>query len=62
MQERTLKWTRRLVMMPVHLHFADKYNDCMDKMLAIEERKMECEFQLRRIQAQATVDTEAERN
>ena len=48
-------------MMPVHLHFADKYNDCMDKMLAIEERKMECEYQLRGIQAQASVDTEAER-
>ena len=51
----TLKQTRGLVMMPRHLHFADKYNGCMDKMLAVEERKMECEFQLRGIQVQATV-------
>ena len=28
-QERTLKRARRPVMMPVHLHLADKYNQCM---------------------------------
>ena len=59
MAERTLKRTRRVVMMPDHYRFSDKYNEIMDTMLLVEDRKLECEFQLRELRANATVDLAA---
>ena len=47
---------RRSVMMAEHLPFAKKYNKRMDGLLVVETRKMECELQLR--QLQALVETE----
>ena len=47
---------RRSVMMAEHLPFARKYNKRMEGLLVVETRKMECELQLR--QLQALVETE----
>ena len=51
MAERTLKRSRRTMMMPQGQHFSDLFNQVMSKLLAIEERKLECEFQLREMEA-----------
>ena len=50
MAERTLKRSRRTMMMAPGQHFSDLFNQTMNKLLAIEERKMECEFQLREME------------
>ena len=56
MLERTMRRQRRSVMMAEHLPFAKKYNKRMEGLLVVETRKMECELQLR--QLQALVETE----
>ena len=47
---------RRSVMMAEHLPFAKKYNKRMDGLLVVETRKMECELQLRQLQALAETE------
>ena len=60
MAERTLKRSRRTMMMPPGQHFSDLFNQAMNKLLAIEERKLECEFQLREMEAKPVGSRSAE--
>ena len=49
MEERTVKRTRRAIMMDSKLPFAQLYNEKLDELLVVESRKMECKHQLREL-------------
>ena len=56
MEERTVKRTRRAIMMDAKLPFAELYNEKLDELLVVESRKMECKHQLRELRGREATE------
>ena len=56
MEERTVKRTRRAIMMDSKLPFAELYNEKLDELLVVEARKLECKHQLRELRGREATE------
>ena len=56
MEERTVKRTRRAIMMDAKLPFAELYNGKLDELLVVESRKMECKHQVRELRGREATE------
>ena len=56
MEEKTVKRTRRAIMMDAKLPFAELYNEKLDELLVVEARKLECKHQLRELRGREATE------